>query len=67
MDEWKFAMKETELLVKYLQEHPEVTDILFTGGDPMIMKNKIFSTYIDALLDADLPNLQTIYRLAEPC
>lgn len=60
MDEWKFAMKETELLVKYLQEHPEVTDILFTGGDPMIMKNKIFSTYIDALLDADLPNLQTI-------
>ncbi|UOE42132.1 lysine 2,3-aminomutase [Chryseobacterium suipulveris] len=60
MDEWKFAMKETELLVKYLKEHPEVTDILFTGGDPMIMKNKIFSTYIDALLDADLPNLQTI-------
>ena len=60
MDEWKFAMKETELLVKYLKEHTEVTDILFTGGDPMIMKNKIFSTYIDALLDADLPNLQTI-------
>lgn len=60
MDEWKFAMKETELLVKYLKEHPEVTDILFTGGDPMIMKNKIFSSYIDALLDADLPNLQTI-------
>lgn len=60
MDEWKFAMKETELLVKYLQEHSEVTDLLFTGGDPMIMKNKIFSTYIDALLDADLPNLQTI-------
>lgn len=60
MDEWKFAMKETELLVKYLQEHSEVTDLLFTGGDPMIMKNKIFSTYIDALLDAYLPNLQTI-------
>ena len=60
MDEWKFAMKETELLVKYLQEHTEVTDLLFTGGDPMIMKNKIFATYIDALLEADIPNLQTI-------
>lgn len=60
MDEWKFAMKETELLVKYLKEHPEVTDVLFTGGDPMIMKNKIFTNYIDVLLDADLPNLQTI-------
>lgn len=60
MDEWKFAMKETELLIKYLQEHTEVTDLLFTGGDPMIMKNKIFKTYIDALLEADIPNLQTI-------
>lgn len=60
MDEWKFAMKETELLIKYLQEHTEVTDLLFTGGDPMIMKNKIFATYIDAILQADIPNLQTI-------
>lgn len=60
MDEWKFAMKETELLIKYLKEHPEVTDLLFTGGDPMIMKNKIFGSYIDALLKADIPNLQTI-------
>jgi KamA family protein len=60
MDEWKFAMKETELLVKYFQEHSEATDLLFTGGDPMIMKNKIFSKYIDALLEADIPNLQTI-------
>lgn len=60
MDEWKFASKETELLIKYLQEHREVTDLLFTGGDPMIMKNKIFATYIDAILEADIPNLQTI-------
>jgi KamA family protein len=60
MDEWKFAMRETELLIKYLQQHSEVTDLLFTGGDPMIMKNKIFSAYIEALLDADIPNLQTI-------
>lgn len=60
MDEWKFAMKETELLIKYLQEHKEVTDLLFTGGDPMIMKNKIFASYIDAILNADIPNLQTI-------
>ncbi|HLF47392.1 MAG TPA: hypothetical protein VI548_13270 [Chitinophagaceae bacterium] len=60
MEEWKFAMKETELLIKYFQSHTEATDLLFTGGDPMIMKNKIFSKYIDALLDADIPNLQTI-------
>ncbi|NIS38663.1 lysine 2,3-aminomutase [Candidatus Saccharibacteria bacterium] len=60
IDEWKFAMKETELLVDYLQRHPEVTDILFTGGDPMIMKSRIMAAYIDALLNADLPHLKTI-------
>ena len=60
MEELKFAMHEIELLVRYLREHPEVSDVLFTGGDPMIMNAKVFSRYIDALLDADLPNLKNI-------
>jgi len=60
MDEMKFAMREGEQLVQYLTEHPEISDVLFTGGDPMIMKAKMFSTYIDALLEANLPNLKTI-------
>lgn len=53
MDELKFAMKETELLIAYLREHPEVTDILFTGGDPMIMKTSAFASYIEPLLALD--------------
>ena len=60
MDEMKFAMKEGEQLVQYLKEHPEISDVLFTGGDPMIMKASMFSVYTDALLDAKLPNLKTI-------
>ncbi|MBK7872504.1 MAG: lysine 2,3-aminomutase [Saprospiraceae bacterium] len=60
MTELKFAMRDTELLVKYLQVHPRVTDVLFTGGDPLIMKTKILATYMDALIDAKLPNLRTI-------
>jgi len=60
MDEMKFAMRETEQLVQYLKEHSEISDVLFTGGDPMIIKAKMFRTYIDALLQADLPNLKTI-------
>jgi len=60
MDEMKFAMQEGEALAQYVKEHPEVSDILFTGGDPMIMKASLFSAYIDKLLDADLPNLKTI-------
>ncbi|MEX2403548.1 MAG: hypothetical protein WD625_05405 [Balneolales bacterium] len=60
IDELKFAMREADLLVKYLKEHPEITDVLFTGGDPMIMKAKVLASYIDPLLEADLPNLRTI-------
>ena len=60
MDEMKFAMQEGDDLAQYVKEHPEISDILFTGGDPMIMPAKIFSTYIDKILDADLPNLKTI-------
>lgn len=60
MDELKFATKEASLLKDYVKENKQVTDILFTGGDPMIMKAKIFATYIDPLLEVNIPNLQTI-------
>jgi KamA family protein len=60
MDELKFAMKETDLLIEYLKEHKEVTDVLFTGGDPMVMKNKILKSYIEPILNDKLSNVQTI-------
>ncbi len=60
IDELKFAMKEADQLVGYVKEHQEVSDVLFTGGDPMIMKAKTFQTYIDALIDSDIENLRTI-------
>ena len=60
MDELKFAMRETELLVEYLRAHPEVSDVLFTGGDPMVMRTKNLERYIRPLLEAKLPNLRTI-------
>lgn len=60
MDEMKFAMREADQMVQYISEHPEITDVLFTGGDPMIMKARIFRAYVDALLSAELPNLRTI-------
>lgn len=60
MDEMKFAMQEGEQLVQYISEHSEISDILFTGGDPMVMKAKMFSKYVDALIDAKISNLKTI-------
>ena len=56
----KFATREINSIIQYLQENQEVTDIIFTGGDPLTMSPKLLASYIEPLLDADLPNLQTI-------
>ncbi len=60
MDQFKFASKEAAILKNYIMQNKDVTDILFTGGDPMIMKAKVFASYIQPLLDDNIPNLQTI-------
>ena len=60
MDDLKFAARESNLLVDYVSHHPEVTDVLFTGGDPLTMKTKILEAYIKPLLSADIPHLKNI-------
>lgn len=56
----KFAMKEADLLLKYLRVHKEVTDVLFTGGDPMVMNAAILSSYIKPLLTSDFDHIRSI-------
>ena len=46
----KFAMREGELLHDYLEEHEEVSDVLFTGGDPLIMRTEMLRTYLEPFL-----------------
>ncbi len=60
MGDLKFAMKQSDLLVKYLEQNKGITDILFTGGDPMIMNVKHLETYIDAILRSRSHNVSTI-------
>ena len=50
MDELKFATNESGSLVRYLHKHPEVRDVIFTGGDPMIMRTGVLRRYIKPLL-----------------
>ena len=59
-DNLKFAMREVDTLIQYIKLHPEISDVLFTGGDPLVMKTSRLATYINALLEADLPHLHTI-------
>ncbi len=56
----EIAANDALQLVNYLKVHPEVTSVLFTGGDPLFMKSGILEQYIDPLLNADLPNLSNI-------
>ena len=60
MSELRFSGREIELLIDYVREHPEITDILFTGGDPLIMSTSNLAANIEPLLEAKLPNLRRI-------
>ncbi|MBN1681646.1 MAG: lysine 2,3-aminomutase [Anaerolineae bacterium] len=56
----KFAAKNSDELVAYLKQHPEVSDVLVTGGDPAIMKTSALREYIEPLLIPELEHVQTI-------
>jgi KamA family protein len=60
LDDLQFASRETDDLVAYLRAHPDVSSVLITGGDPMIMRSKLLRRYIEPLLAADLPGLTSI-------
>ncbi len=56
----KFAAKEASKLHEYLKEHTEVTDLLITGGDPMVMKTKNLQQYLEPLMQPEFDHIQTI-------
>ncbi len=56
----RMASTEAATLRAYLRSHPEVTDLLITGGDPMVMKSKHLGAYLRPLLNPELGHIQTI-------
>ncbi len=57
----QFAAREAEQLVEYLRTHQEVSDVLITGGDPLVMKTKNLRAYIDTIIHAEgLIHIKTI-------
>jgi KamA family protein len=60
LPQMRFQARDAEDLVTYLRSHPEVTDVIFTGGDPMIMGTAVLRRYIEPLLDDSLEHVQTI-------
>ena len=60
IDELRFASREAEGLVGYLRQHTEVSSVLFTGGDPLVMTTAKLRRYVEPLLDPALDHLISI-------
>ncbi|WP_321893694.1 KamA family radical SAM protein [Paraburkholderia tropica] len=60
MDELKFDARASHNLVEYLKRHPDVTDVLMTGGDPLVMNARSLGEYLEPLLVPELAHVQNI-------
>ncbi|WNV84939.1 lysine 2,3-aminomutase [Umezawaea sp. Da 62-37] len=58
--ELRQALRDPADLVRYLGAHPDVTDVLFTGGDPMIMKSSVLERWVEPLLDPAVESVRTL-------
>ena len=60
MEGLKFSADSSRTFIDYLRGQPEVTDVLFTGGDPLIMNAAALAGHIDPLLEPEFDHLRTI-------
>jgi KamA family protein len=56
----KMATDDMARVTAYLRQHPEVTSVLITGGDPMIMGEAVLRRYIEPLLGPELGHIESI-------
>jgi len=56
----KIATGDIARITDYLRQHHEVTSVLITGGDPMIMGEAVLRRYVEPLLAPDLEHIESI-------
>ena len=56
----RFSSRESSHLLAYLKEHQEVTDLLVTGGDPMIMRTESLAKILEPLLSPEFDHIHSI-------
>jgi len=56
----KMATDDMGRVTAYLRSHPEVSSVLITGGDPMIMGADVLRRYVEPLLDPRLDHIESI-------
>jgi len=56
----RMASSEAEQILGYLRAHPDVSDLLVTGGDPMVMKTRNLAQYLEPLLAPEHDHVQNL-------
>jgi L-lysine 2,3-aminomutase len=56
----RMASTDTSELQNYLSERPGVTDLLVTGGDPMVMKTRYLAALLKPLTEPRFEHIRTI-------
>ena len=56
----RFSSNDADQLHRYLAQHKEVTDLLVTGGDPMVMRTRKLKHYLEGLLQPEFDHIKTI-------
>lgn len=60
MEDIKFSQRETQTFHEYLRRHTEVSDVLFTGGDPLVMRARHLEGYIEPLLAPGFEHIRQV-------
>ncbi|MFP4244406.1 MAG: KamA family radical SAM protein [Ectothiorhodospira sp.] len=56
----RIASTQADRLQAYLAAQPQVSDLLITGGDPMVMKTKHLLQYLEPLMEPRFEHVQSI-------
>jgi L-lysine 2,3-aminomutase len=56
----RFEARTNQDLLAYLRVNPKITDVLVTGGDPLVMKSNLLAQYIEPLTDPKYEHVHSI-------
>ena len=51
----RISQPQIQAIVAYLQQHPEINEVIFSGGDPLAISNSRFAALVEQL--SDLPHI----------
>ncbi|MEV7040418.1 lysine 2,3-aminomutase [Amycolatopsis sp. NPDC051061] len=56
----RMAVDGPETMTSYLDHHPAVSDVVLTGGDPLVMQTPLLERYVRPLLDPRYEHVESI-------